>query len=65
MLSRKMFLRKLQYWKKVVVMQKLKPAECLIIGDHPLEDNTLPRKIGFNTFLLQSPADLPKVLLQR
>ena len=55
---------KLQYWKKVVVMQKLKPAECLIIGDHPLEDNTLPRKIGFKTFLLKSPADLPKVLLQ-
>ncbi len=56
---------KVQYWKKLKAVQKLNPAECLVIGDHPLEDNTLPRKVGFKTFLLKSPADLPNVLLQQ
>lgn len=56
---------KVQYWKKLILELKLNPAECLVIGDHPLEDNTLPRKVGFKTFLLKSPADLQKVLLQQ
>ncbi len=56
---------KVQYWKKLLLLQKLKPEECIVIGDHPQEDGTIPKRAGFRTFLLKSPADLPNVLLQK
>lgn len=51
------------YWKKLIEKQKLKPQECLMIGDDHLEDQKIPAKLGFKTFLINYPADLQKIPL--
>ncbi len=46
------------YWKKLIKKQKLKPSECLMIGDDELEDGQIPLKFGFKTFLIRNSNDL-------
>jgi len=50
------------YWKVLIEKKKLKPAECLVIGDDPEQDEKVPKKLGFHTFLIKNPEDLEKVL---
>lgn len=50
------------YWKHLIKKQKLNPTECMVVGDDEFEDQEIPAKLGFNTFLITSPADLEKVV---
>jgi len=50
------------FWQKLIKKQKLNPRECLVIGDDPEQDVIVPKKLGFNTFLIKQPQDLLNVL---
>lgn len=50
------------YWKALIKKKKLKPQNCLVIGDDPEQDVKVPKKLGFKTFLIQKPQDLKKVI---
>jgi len=39
------------YWRKLIKKHKLKPKECVVIGDHILEDRIIPRKLRFKAKL--------------
>ena len=49
-------------WKKLIKMKSLNPKECLVIGDNPIDDEKIPKKLGFNTFLIKESKDLKQVL---
>jgi len=51
------------FWKKLIEKQKLKPEECLMIGDDELEDIQSPQKCRFKTFLIKEPQDLERIPL--
>ena len=40
------------FWKKLISKYNLNPKECTIIGNNPLEDGTIPKKVGFHTILV-------------
>ena len=50
------------YWQKLIKKHKLKPKECLVIGDDPIQDEEVPNKFGFNTFIINDAKDLGKVI---
>lgn len=51
-----------KYWTTLIQKHKLKPKECLVIGDDVEQDKIMPEKLGFKTFLIQKPQDLKKAL---
>lgn len=52
---------KADYWKALIKKYHLKPAECLVIGDDPEQDDVVPRKLGFNTFIVRSPEEFDQI----
>ena len=51
-----------EYWKKLIKKEKLNPKECLVVGDNPIDDEKIPKKLGFNTLLIKENKDLKQVL---
>ncbi len=49
------------YWKKLIKKHKLKPTECLVIGDDLEQDKIMPEKFRFRTLLLKKPEDINKL----
>lgn len=47
-----------RFWKKLVSKEKLIVEECLVIGDDPVEDVEVPKKLGFKTRLIKDKEDL-------
>ncbi len=52
-----------QFWKKLILKEKLIVKECLVIGDNPVEDVEIPKKLGFKTRLIEDKEDLAKIVL--
>ncbi|MEK6901437.1 MAG: HAD family hydrolase [Nanoarchaeota archaeon] len=42
------------FWKKLVNRHNLDPKRCTVIGNNPLEDGTVPQKVGFKTILVSN-----------
>lgn len=54
--------RQVEYWESLAKKRKIKPSECLVIGDDPEQDVEVPAKAGFHTLLVKSPKDFAKIL---
>lgn len=54
---------KIKFWKSLIQKEELNPQECLVIGDHQVEDKEVPGRLGFQTFLIQEASDLEKILI--
>ncbi len=50
------------FWEKLVMTKKISPRTCIVIGDNRHDDVDMPRKVGFNTFLVKKPKDINDVL---
>ncbi|MFA6089381.1 MAG: HAD-IA family hydrolase [Candidatus Woesearchaeota archaeon] len=50
------------FWEKLIEKEKLVPSECLMIGDNILEDISMPKRSGFNTFYVATSFDLTMLL---
>lgn len=46
------------YWETLIKRHNLKPGQCLVIGDDPIDDVKMPKRFGFHTFLIRNPEDL-------
>ena len=51
-----------EFWKKLIEKERLTPSECVVIGDHEIDDVETPKKLKFNTLLIKSPKDLSGAL---
>ncbi len=51
----------LRFWRILIKKQNLNPQECLVVGDDELQDVEVPKKAGFNTFLIKTRKDIGKV----
>lgn len=49
-------------WQKLIKKEKLNPKECLVVGDDPIDDEEIPKQLGFNTLLIKGSKDLKLVL---
>lgn len=47
-----------KYWKKLIKKHKLKPKDCIVVGDDIDQDIIIPGNLGFQTFLIKTPTDL-------
>jgi len=45
---------KVEFWKRLIAKEKSIPKECLVIGDDPMEDGEVPRKLEFRTRLVEN-----------
>lgn len=52
-----------QFWKKLILKEKLIVKECLVIGDNPVEDVEIPKRLGFKTRLIEDKEDLAKIVI--
>lgn len=52
-----------KYWVILIQKHKLIPKECLVVGDDSEQDRNVPRKLGFQTFLLKKPEDLRQLIV--
>lgn len=50
-----------RYWKKLIEEHRLKPEECIMIGDNEKEDTIVPKRFGFHTFLIKGKDDLKNI----
>ncbi|MFH1275773.1 MAG: HAD family hydrolase [Candidatus Woesearchaeota archaeon] len=41
-----------EFWERLIEKEKLNPKECLVIGDNEIDDQKVPRKLGFSTQLV-------------
>ncbi len=53
-----------EFWKALIKKEKLNPKDCVVIGDHEVEDKEVPEKFGFRTFLIENEDDLKRVVNQ-
>ena len=51
------------FWKLLIKKEKLKPKNCLVIGDNKIDDKEVPERLGFKAFLIRKKIDLRKELL--
>lgn len=51
-----------KFWKTFIEKEKLKPEECLMIGDDLEEDIKIPKGFGFQTHYVENSKDLDSVL---
>lgn len=51
----------IEFWKELIEKEKLDPKECLVIGDDEVDDVLIPKRAGFNTFLIHSAKDLEDI----
>ncbi len=42
----------LLFWKRLVKDYHLNPNQCTVIGNNPVDDGIIPRKLGFKTILV-------------
>ena len=50
------------YWDKLVGKEKLKPKDCVVVGDDLVEDVEVPKAKGFSALHVKSCKDLESVL---
>lgn len=50
-----------KYWKIIIEEHRLKPEECIMVGDNELEDIAVPKRFGFHTFLIKNKEDLKRI----
>ncbi len=46
------------YWRALIKKHKLKPAECIIVGNDEKQDIQIPERLGFQTFKIKRANDL-------
>lgn len=51
-----------KYWEKLIEEHRLKPEECMMIGDNEIEDVEIPRRFGFKTFHIKKEDDLKRII---
>ena len=52
-----------RFWKKLILKEKLIAKECLVIGDNPIDDVEVPKKLGFKTRLIKDKRDLAEIVI--
>lgn len=52
-----------RFWKKLIFKKKLVVRECLVIGDDPIDDVEVPKKLGFKTRLIKDKENLAKIVI--
>lgn len=43
-----------EFWEELIKSHNLNPEECLVIGDNPIDDYEVPKKLGFKTLLMKN-----------
>jgi FMN phosphatase YigB (HAD superfamily) len=50
------------FYQKLIEQNSIVPNDCIIVGKNILEDVTIPKSLGFNTYYVSSSFDLTQIL---